>query len=153
MAGKLRTDTVRCLSARHPATLPLSIMLTKLLLTALVFIGALVYARHKGARRTGAPSARSPQQPPPWYVRMIPAALLLALLAVAALTLWLHWQDAHRIFTARVIDTRSGEVRTYAVYRNDVEGRHFTTVDGREITLADVERLELVEGQPPEKAP
>lgn len=128
-------------------------MLTKLLLTALVVIGALLYARHKGARRGGAASARAPQTPPPWYVRMIPAALLLALLAAATLTFWLHWQDTHRLFTARVIDTRSGEVRTYAVYRNDVEGRHFTTIDGREITLADVERLELVEGPPPEKAP
>lgn len=123
-------------------------MITKLLLTALVIFGALLYIRHKGAGGAGQ-SPRKPSEPPPWYVRMIPAALLLGLLATVTFTLWLQWQDAHRVFTARVVDTRSGEIRTYAVYRDDVEGRRFTTIDGRVITLADVERLELIEGAPP----
>lgn len=123
-------------------------MITKILFTALVVVLVLLFSRHKAGRRRGGTPGRGPAQAPPRYVRLIPAALLLGLMAIGALTLWFEWQDAHRIFTARVIDTRTGEVRTYAVYRDDVEVRRFRTIDGRVVTLADVERMELVEGAP-----
>ena len=123
-------------------------MITKILFTALIIIGVLLYTRRRAGQRGNRRRAQPAREAPPWYVRMVPAALLLGLLAAAAFTLWLQWQDAHRIFTARVIDTRTGEVRTYAVYADEVRGRRFTTVDGRVITLADVERMELVEGAP-----
>lgn len=122
-------------------------MITKILFTILVVVGVLLYARRKAGHRP-ASAPRTGPAVPPWHVRVIPAALLLALLATVAVTLWLEWQDAHRIFTARVTDTRTGEMRTYPVYRDEVHGRTFRTVDGREITLADVERMELVEGAP-----
>jgi hypothetical protein len=128
-------------------------MITKILFTILVIVGVLLYARRNTGARPVAGARKSAPPTPPWYVRVIPAALLLSLLATVTVTLWLEWQDAHRIFTARVVDTRTGEVRTYPVYRSDVHGRTFSTVDGREITLADVERMELVEGAPHEQTP
>ena len=122
-------------------------MITKILFTAMVIVAVLVYARHRTARRDpGRPA--EPPAPAPWYWRLMPAGLLAAALAAGSLVFWLEWQDEHRLFTVRVIDTRSGEVRTYPVYRDDVEGRRFTTVDGRQVTLADVERMELIEGAP-----
>lgn len=122
-------------------------MITKILFTAMVILAVLVYARHRTARRAPERPAEAPA-PAPWYWRLMPAGLLVAALAAGSLVFWLEWQHEHRIFTARVIDTRSGEVRTYPVYPDEVEGRRFTTVDGRQVTLADVERMELIEGPP-----
>lgn len=116
-------------------------MLTKILLTALVIIAVVLYLR----RRTAAGTAqRGMQAAPAGYWRLLPAGLLLAALVVSAVMFWLEWQDEHRVFTARVIDTRTGDVTTYSVYPGAVRGRTFETVDGRSVTLADVERLELV---------
>lgn len=117
-------------------------MITKILLTALVIIGVALYFRQRTAQRVRASTGAGPQASP-WYWRLLPAALLLAALLVSAAMFWLQWREEHRVFTARVIDTRSGTVTTYLVYKDDVQGRTFTTVDGRTVTLADVERLEL----------
>lgn len=116
-------------------------MITKILLTALIIIAVALYFRRRTAMRVqGEAGGRADA---PWYWRLLPAGLLLVALVVSAAMFWLEWREEHRIFTARVIDTRSGEVTTYLVYRDDVQGRTFTTVDGRTVTLADVERLEL----------
>lgn len=120
-------------------------MITKILLTALIIIAVTVYFRHRTATRV--PATASSKGPRPWFWRALPAALLFSALLVSAVLFWVQWQDEHRIFTARVIDTRNGQVTTYSVYRDDVHGRSFQTVDGRTVTLADVERLELVQSQ------
>lgn len=116
-------------------------MITKILLTALIIIAVALYFRRRTAMRV--PASAGAQSGSPWYWRLLPAGLLAAALVVSAAMFWLEWREEHRIFTARVIDTRTGEITTYLVYRDDVEGRTFTTVDGRTVTLADVERLEL----------
>lgn len=117
-------------------------MITKILLTALIIIAVVLYFRRRTAARV--PPQRAAGERTAWYWRLLPAGLLLAALAVSAVMFWMEWREEHRIFTARVIDTRSGEVTTYLVYRDAVQGRTFETVDGRTVTLADVERLELV---------
>jgi len=120
-------------------------MLTKVLFTILVIAAVMMYVRHRSAARLPDPGARgTPRSERAW--RLLPGLLLLATLGVGALVFWLEWQEEQRIFTARVIDTRSGEVRNYLVYRDGVRGRRFTTIDGRTVTLADVERMELIEG-------
>ena len=48
----------------------------------------------------------------------------------------------------RVINANTGEGVTYQARREDVAGRSFRTLDGRRITLADVERMELDEKIP-----
>ena len=122
-------------------------MLTKVLLTLLVIVGAALVLRGRmegrpGVRREG---ARAPARPrPPLHLRLLPYGLVLAALSIGAFFYWMEWKEEHRLFTVRVIDTRSGEVRTYPVYRNQVHGRGFETVDGRVVELADVERMELI---------
>ena len=122
-------------------------MLTKLLFTALIIAASVLYLRHRSSARRPAPSL----QPPPAsarYWRALPAVLLLTMLGVSALVFWLQWREAHRIFTLRVVDTRTGKETVYPVYPDAVQGRSFRTVDGRVVTLADVERMELTEVEP-----
>ncbi|SCZ61696.1 hypothetical protein [Thiohalomonas denitrificans] len=124
-------------------------MITKLLFTALIVAGVIFWTRHRGEarqRRSRRPESRAARSP--WYWRMAPAGALLAVLGVSAFVFWLEWEAEHQVFTVRVIDTRSGEVRQYPVYRDAVSNRSFQTIDGRRVTLADVERMELVEGAP-----
>ena len=128
-------------------------MITKLLFTALVIASTLFWIRHRGAarprrsRRPETPASRSP-----WYWRLAPAGALIAVMGVSAFIFWLEWRAEHQIFTVRVIGTHNGEVRQYAVYRDAVNGRSFRTIDGRLVTLADVERMEIVEGRPSREA-
>ncbi len=61
----------------------------------------------------------------------------------AGLYLYYQWQDNYQIVTVRVIDTRSGSEATYQAYKGDIDGRTFYTTEGRQVTLAEVERLEI----------
>lgn len=73
----------------------------------------------------------------------------LALLAVGLMILgsayfiWQTWRDASEVLVLKVVDTRSGHVTEYRAYRSDLDGRSFRTLDGRRITLAETERLEV----------
>jgi hypothetical protein len=59
--------------------------------------------------------------------------------------LYYQWQDTYQVVTVHVIDTRTGNEATYEAYKGDVEGRTFVTVTGRQVNLAEVERMELGE--------
>lgn len=119
-------------------------MITKILLTALIVIAVAMYFRRRTAMRVRADEAhRGAVMSWPW--RILPGALLLTALLVGAGMFWLEWREAHQLYLARVIDTRTGQVTTYEIYRDQVQGRSFQTVDGRTVTLADVERLEIVQ--------
>lgn len=121
-------------------------MFTKLLLTSLVIFGALMALRTRRQRR--AQSAAPVVAPaPPSRKSRIPQAvaygMLIMALAGTGFFLFLDWQDNYRVVSLRVIDSRTGKETRYEVRKGDVEGRRFRTVDGKEVTLAEVERLEL----------
>ena len=59
------------------------------------------------------------------------------------LFLYHQWQDNYQIVQVHVIDTRSGKEVTYEAYKGDIEARSFLTVTGRQVNLAEVERMEL----------
>ncbi|GAB6042774.1 hypothetical protein [Endothiovibrio diazotrophicus] len=124
-------------------------MLTKILITLLVIVGAAVTLRNRMEGRPGVREAARAERPkPPLHLRLLPYGLVLSALAIGALFYWMDWQEAHRLFTVRVTNTQNGEVRSYPVYRDDVHGRSFQTVDGRVVELADVEHMELLANEP-----
>lgn len=72
-------------------------------------------------------------------------ALVAVLLAGVSGMAWMEWQQAHEVVHVRVVDTRSGGVTEYRVYRKDIGGRSFHTVDGRFVSLSDADRMVLRE--------
>ena len=56
-----------------------------------------------------------------------------------------EWESGNRVVSVRVINARTGAVVIYQAHNRDVEGRRFLTLDGRLVTLAEVERMELVQ--------
>ena len=61
----------------------------------------------------------------------------------SGLFLYTQWQDRYRVVTVAVVDTQTGARIEYQARRTDVAERHFVTLDGVEVSVADTERIEL----------
>ena len=92
------------------------------------------------------PAAARPRAPliSPRFARVSAYAVVATMVVASALFAYREWDEAHRVVNIRVINVRTGEAVTYQAHRGDVEGRRFLTLDGRMVTLAEVERMELI---------
>jgi len=54
-----------------------------------------------------------------------------------------QWLGTREVVSVRVVNANTGTSISYRAYRGDVGEHGFTTVDGRSITLAEIERLEV----------
>lgn len=70
-------------------------------------------------------------------------SLVSVMLLSSAAFLYSQWREAYQVVSVRVINSNTGAARSYQARRKDIEGRSFQTLDGRVVTLADVERMEL----------
>jgi len=120
-------------------------MLGKILLTLAVMLGA--YAVIRARMRRGGESSSGRPAPvtliPLEMIRIVAYGLVVAMVAGSLLWLYLDWEMGHEIVAVQVINANTGSITTYRARRADVEGRHFTTLDGHRVTLADVERMVL----------
>lgn len=133
------------------AVLPYRAMITKILFTAAVIAIVYLVAKNRSQGAGGAPSARSippagrtrrSAKPDP-LLRYLAYGLLGVMLLGSGTFIFMEWQDQYRVITVRVINTNTGDALTYQARRGDVKDRSFSTLDGRRVVLAAVERLEL----------
>ena len=123
-------------------------MISKLLLTILLILGLLYYVRIRSSARPPERPRKAPVNPPPArQAPLVPRSILylfigLMLLATTVM-LYFDLEKNYRVVTVRVINSDTGQVVEYQARRGDIDGRTFETVDGRVVTLADVERMEL----------
>ncbi len=118
-------------------------MLTKILFTVLVIIVVALVFRQKNAPK--AARIEPPKQTKDQtgiQTKTVIYALLGLIIAISTLLFVIHWQDQHRIINIRVTDT-SGGITDYQAHKQSVQGRRFTTLDGREVTLGDNDRVEM----------
>ena len=72
------------------------------------------------------------------------AFAFMGVMAIAAsVMIYLEVDKNHAVVTVRVINTQSGESKSYRVMRNDIHNDGFTTTDGVEVFVAGVERIEI----------
>lgn len=118
-------------------------MIGKLLLTLLALLGGYAVVRARVRERRVALGLESPRPPlVPMRALRLAASLLLALMAVgSSLYLLQSWLERQEVVRVQVINANTGQVTHYESRRGSIEGRRFATLDGREIRLADVERL------------
>ena len=130
-------------------------MLAKFILLALVLVAVWV------AFRVRTSPGAAPRQPtsvrpnpvlarragwlPVGAQRTLAYGLVSVMVAGIGLYLFESWEAAQRPVTVRVINANTGEAVTYQASPKDVTGRSFRTLDGRRVTLADVERMEVSE--------
>lgn len=128
-------------------------MLMKILLTAAVILGAVLILRrrmHRVAQAQAATQVRVQPEPPNTRIQAIAAyGVLLVMLAGAGFFIYLEWQDSYQVITVRVVNSSTGKTVYYQARRGEIDGRTFRTLDGREVTLAEVERMELGGSAPP----
>ncbi|WP_133512399.1 hypothetical protein [Candidatus Thiosymbion oneisti] len=126
-------------------------MFGKILLTAAVILGAyyVIRARMQYDRKpTTAPPLRPlTQVVSPGILKVIAYGLVAVMVAGSLLWLYLDYQSGREVVTVRVINANTGNVTTYQARRAHVQDRRFTTLDGRPVTLADVDRMELSAGR------
>jgi len=121
-------------------------MLLKILLTAIVILGAVLTLRRRVHRvqQSTAPITPQPIVSPSRLPHYAAYGLVSIMLAGALYFVYLEWVDSYQVVTVRVIDTRSGNTVNYEAYRGDVAERSLLTLDGKMVSLAEVERMEFV---------
>ena len=124
-------------------------MITKLLLTLGVIAVAWLVVRNRSRRgqvsagerteRLAAPAERADSGAP----RLAAYALVVFMILGSGLFLYLQWRDEYRVVNVEVINTQSGNSVSYQARRGDVGERSFLTLDGRQVNVADTERIEM----------
>jgi len=116
-------------------------MITKLLFTFAVIAGVILLVKF---RRRVPQQAQAPvQDETAQGFRWLALAAVGLMIIGSAFFIWQTWRDASEVLVLNVVDTRSGKITEYQAYRSDLDGRSFRTLDGRRITLAETERLEV----------
>ena len=120
-------------------------MFGKILITIVVLVMAwlVIRTRLQAGGRAAPPPARDHPRIPAGVLRALAYGVVSVMIAGTALYLFQGWVTAREAITVRVINANTGEGVAYQARREDVAGRSFRTLDGRRITLADVERMEL----------
>lgn len=113
-------------------------MISKILFTLAVIAGVFLLVKLRRRR----PPAPVPDETAQGF-RWLALFAVLLILVGSAFFIWQTWRDASEVLVLQVVDTRSGKVTEYRAYRSEIEGRVFRTLDGRRISLAETERLEV----------
>jgi len=125
-------------------------LIPKILFTALIIFAALLYVRHKNSR--GLASASAPEQQAQ-ETESSKTAMFVAIgfvsltMLVSAVLYYSAWKEKHQVFTVQVINSQTGVEQRYSVYEEDIDDRRFRTIDGRLISLSNIERMEVQAGR------
>jgi hypothetical protein len=125
-------------------------MFGKILLTLAVILGAYLVIRTRIQRgREVAAAPPPPREPlvPATTLKAVAYGLVAVMLGGSLYWVYLDWEAGQGLVTVQVINANTGNITTYQARREDVTGRSFTTLDGRIVTLADVERMVLADGR------
>ena len=134
-----------------PSVLPYRPMFGKILLTAAVILCA--YLAIRARMRRGSQVASVPPAPardplaPVGGLKVVAYVLVVVMVAGSLLWLYLDYEAGQEVVTVRIINANTGDATSYMARRADVKGRQFTTLDGRPVTLSDVDRMELRAGR------
>lgn len=118
-------------------------MLTKILLIV-AMIAALVAAtrisRGAPAKENVQPASRLARNAP----RLVAYGIAAAIMITTGLIYYVGYREETKIMTIRVVNTATGESTLYEAYQGNISERRFETVDGRVVTVADIERVEVL---------
>ena len=70
-------------------------------------------------------------------------AFMVVMAIAAGIMIYLEVDKRSAIVTVHVINTQSGDSKSYRVLRNDIHADGFTTTDGVQVFVAGIERIEI----------
>ena len=118
----------------------------KLLVTALVIGVIYVAGRIHGGRRGPEEDAPPPGPLFPEISKRVHTTLYAVAAALVLSAGWIiydGWKEDQREVRIRVVNVESGKSIIYKARVADVHSRTFRTLDGLDVNLADVERMEI----------
>ena len=120
-------------------------MLTKILLTLSVIAGCLWYMSSKRGQNLQ-PSlvvgSKKDQQRRAILLRAAYMFMFVMVIAASAM-IYIELSDSYKIVTVHVINTQTGVKSSYQARREDVAAHSFTTINGRKVYVAGIERIEV----------
>ena len=131
-------------------------MLSKLLLTTVVIIGAffVLRQRHIKSENAAAPKSitvdknrekiSSGKDELAADLRAGAYIFLVLMVGLGASLYYFDWQDDHTVLTVNLHRDNQSAPVSYEVYKYQLEERSFVTIDGRSIAVASNERMEII---------
>jgi hypothetical protein len=121
-------------------------LLGKLLLTAAVIAGVMMYLRYRmlqsSAPARPAPRVINPDKTTRSSIGWVASLVVVVFILAVGIWLYRYWLEQHEVLYVRVVDAGTGHSQAYRAYRSDVDDREFVTLDGLRVRLAETERLE-----------
>ena len=78
-------------------------------------------------------------------VKLAAYGLVLLMLVGTGVYLFQGWQRDREIVELQVVNAYTGEIEPYEARRGGIDRRSFTTLDGRRVQIAEMERLIVIE--------
>ncbi len=120
-------------------------MLTKIILTLVVIVGCFWYASSKREQKRQpllVVAGKKEQQRKAMLHRGTYLFMAIMVIAAAAM-IYVEVSDRYTTVTVHVINTQTGLKSSYQARREDVQSSSFTTLDGRKVFVAGIERIEV----------
>ena len=117
-------------------------MIGKILITLAVIVGCMMMlsARAKPKLKTiPNPAAERNKK----LMRNAAIAFMVVMTIAAGTMIYLEVGERNAIVTVRVINTQSGVSKSYRVKKNEIHSDGFTTMDGMQVFVAGIERIEI----------
>ena len=117
-------------------------MISKILITLAVIAGCMMMlsARAKPKLKTVANPAVERNKK---MMRNGAIAFMVVMTLAAGTMIYLELGERNAIVTVRVINTQSGVSKSYRVKKNEIHSDGFTTMEGMQVFVAGVERIEI----------
>ena len=119
-------------------------MFNKILLTVLVLIATALYLkqRNTAGSNTAQTASENPNQSSALSNTVVAYTFVALILAIGLIFYAFDWQDNHKIYDVKVINSLNNQTSVYQVYKKDLKKREFETLEGQLVQVADNERLE-----------
>ncbi len=117
-------------------------MITKILLTLGVIVICLwvLSSRAQPQLKTVANPAEQKRRK---QLRNAAFAFMGIMVIAAAIMIYLEVDERSAVVTVHVINTQSGDKKSYRVVKSDIHSDGFTTLDGVQVFVAEIERIEI----------
>ena len=117
-------------------------MLWKLLLTMLAIAVGYLILKNRQASNIPKSSIKniSPKQNIKKLRWLFLFVLILSLLG-GSVTVYLSWQNDHKVYQVKIINTQTGQQEKFKAYKKDLGARTFTTITGQQVSTSDNERM------------
>ncbi len=121
-------------------------MITKILFTLTVIVGVILFFRTKRATPQNQQRSSQPKKEPSENEKMFRqgAYLFMLFMVLSAIAVFFfEIGDNYSTVNVHVVNTQTGHKQSYKAAQKDIKSNSFTTMEGRTVYIADIERIEV----------